>query len=129
MVTETKRVLKSYTCTCMLDFSLDIPPEFQILSSTCANDWFETLKDNKHCDVTCLLQGQEFDAHQVILCSASGFFCRLFQTGKVSNSIVQFLNNAFALTLNHSLILWLSKSRGRSSVKFFASLTFKFMEK
>lgn len=110
MVTETKRVLKSYTSTCMLDFSVDIPPEFQILSSTFANDWFETLKDNKHCDVTCLLQGQEFDAHQVILCSASGFFCRLFQTGKVSNSTVQFLNNAFALTLNHSLISWLSKS-------------------
>lgn len=65
----------------------DIPPEFQILSSTFANDWFETLKDNKHCDVTCLLQGQEFDAHQVILCSASGFFCRLFQTGKVFTSI------------------------------------------
>lgn len=105
-----KMCSKTYTCTCMLDFSLDIPPEFEILSSTFANDWLETLKDNKHCDVTCLLQGQEFDANQVILCSASGFFCRLFQTGKVSNSIVQFLNNAFALTLNHSLISWLSKS-------------------
>lgn len=100
MVTETKCVL-IHVHVCWI-FSLDIPPEFEILSSTFANDWLETLKDNKHCDVTCLLQGQEFDAHQVILCSASGFFCRLFQTGRVSNSIVQFLNNAFALTLNHS---------------------------
>lgn len=87
MVKETKRVLIHVFWVS----ALDIPPEFEILSSTFADDWLETLKDGKHCDVTCLLQGQEYGAHQVMLCSASGFFCRLFQTGRVRLPIVWFL--------------------------------------
>ena len=68
-------------------FYLDIPPDFEILSSTFAAEWLETLRDGRHNDVTCVLQGREFSAHQVILCSASGFFCRLFKTGTVSGSL------------------------------------------
>ncbi|XP_061178131.1 rho-related protein racA-like [Saccostrea echinata] len=65
----------------------EVPPDFEIESSTFPEEWLETLLDGKHYDVTFLVQDHHFNAHQVILCSASGFFCKLFQTEKIFTSI------------------------------------------
>ncbi|KAK3106574.1 hypothetical protein FSP39_022813 [Pinctada imbricata] len=54
-------------------------PWIEVETSIFADDWMRMLDNPKHSDVTFLLEGQhQIEAHQLVLCSASSFFCRVF---------------------------------------------------
>ena len=55
-------------------------PNIEIEPSTFAEDWLRMLEDPKYSDVTFLIEGQhKVKAHQIVLCSASQFFRKVFR--------------------------------------------------
>ena len=56
-----------------------------IESSRFDDDWHKCLEDPQFCDVTFILEGDtKLEAHKIVLCSASSFFCKVL--GKVQPS-------------------------------------------
>ena len=81
----------------LITFTAEPLPTIQIESSSFADDWLATLKDQLDTDVLFVLgSGTEIRAHKIVLCAASSFFADVIHLGEVG----------YCLWLYHTVTLW-----------------------
>ena len=83
--------------------SLGKAPWMEIESSRFDDDWHKCLQDPKFCDVTFVAEGdQRIEAHKIVLCCASTFFCKVLWNGQSTVSVM-FIGKSFNGSCNKIL--------------------------
>ena len=65
-------------------------PWIEVKTAVIASDWLKMLENPRHSDVTFVVDGsRELNAHQVVLCSASKFFRKVFSISLTTEVLLE----------------------------------------